>query len=177
MNVAFEVGKTFLPALGMGEGIRFGLDSCGATLMYMFDSPTRQEIRATKSGKRFEIRFITIDGIIWILSKCGNMNWTDAPYNPRLLGSAVSPISIADGEGLALLLMMLDADNAVVKSLRYIGLGTEFSRHLLAEALKVQGQPMSKMDATESIKRTMLAYTTDNIAEMAKERFVIPGTV
>ena len=97
MSVAIEVGKTFLPALGMGEGIKFGIDSGGATLMYMFDSPTRQEIRATKSGKRFEIRFITIDGIIWILSKCGNLNWVDAPYNPRLLSSALDSISITDG--------------------------------------------------------------------------------
>ena len=176
MNVAFKVGKTFLPALGIGEGVRFGIDSAGLTLMYMFSNPTRQEIKSMKSGTRFEIRFITIDGILWILSKCGSLNWTDAPYNPRLLGSAAGPISIADGEGLSLLLMMLDADNAVVKSLRYIGLGTEFSRHLLAETFKLREQPMSRKDAEESIKRTMLSHTTDNIAEMAKERFVIPGT-
>ena len=86
----FEVGKPYLPALGLGEGVRFGIDGSGCFLMYEFNRPTDAEVSATKSGQPFEIKFVTVNGIIWILSKCGTLRWTDAPYNPRLSSSLQS---------------------------------------------------------------------------------------
>ena len=167
MMTRFEVGKPFLPALGLGEGVRFEIGASGATLIYGFSNPTSDEVRATKSGQAFEIRFVTIDGIIWILSKCGNLEWTDAPYNPRLSTGIPGPESITDGGGLGLTLMMLDSGDAVVKSVRLIGLGTEFSRQLLAEAYRCRQQAMTIAQSALSINKAMQAYTTSQLVQMA----------
>ena len=174
---AFEVGKCYTPALGLGEGVRFGINPDGAVLMYGFSNPTADEVKATKSGQDFEIRFVTLNGIIWILSKCGDLAWTDAPYNPRLDSSApLDPASIGDGEGLLLTLMMLNSDNAVVKSVRAIGLGTDFSRRLLTEVSKVRQQAMTLREASASIQRTMVTYPTNMLVQMAKDgdRYRLP---
>lgn len=165
----FEVGKPYTPALGLGEGVRFGINPDGAVLMYGFSNPTAEEVNATKSGQPFEIRFVTLNGIIWILSKCGDLAWTDAPYNPRLDSSApLDPASIGDGEGLMLTLMMLNSDNAVVRSVRAIGLGTDFSRRLLTEVSKVRQQAMTLREASASIQRTMVTYPTNMLVQMTR---------
>ena len=163
----FEVGKPYLPALGLGEGVRFSIGPDGASLIYGFDNPTPKEVEATKSGQAFEIRFVTLSGIIWVLSKCGTLSWTDAPYNPRLSGDFPDLASVIDGAGLGMTLMMLDSRDAVVKSARLIGLGTEFSRRLLEEAINVKRQPMTMTQAGLSIQRTMQSYPTSQLVKMA----------
>ena len=167
----FEVGKPYLPAIGLGEGVRFGIDGTGCTLMYCFNRPTDAEVAAMRSGQSFEIRYITINGIIWILSKCGNLNWTDAPYNPRLSSNLPDPESIQDGSGLALTSIMLDSKDAVVKSARLIGLGTDFSRQLASEVLKVRSQPMTVREAGMSINQTMQMHSTRRLVQMASNGF------
>jgi hypothetical protein len=167
----FEVGKPYLPALGLGEGVRFGIDGSGCFLMYEFNRPTDAEVSATKSGQPFEIKFVTVNGIIWILSKCGTLRWTDAPYNPRLSSSLPDPASIGDKEGLAMTLVMLDSYDAVVKSTRLIGLGTDFSRHLASEVLRVRSQPMTVREAGMSISQTMRMYSTELLVQKASNGF------
>ena len=167
MMTTFEVGKPFLPALGLGEGARFDIGPGGAALVYAFDSPAPGEVGAMSSGQPFEIRFLTIDGIIWILSKCGGLEWTDAPYNPRLSSGMPVLETVAAGAGLGLTLVMLDSRDAVVKSARLIGLGTDFSRRLLLEAAAVRQTAMTMNEAAASIGRTMARYPTERLADMA----------
>lgn len=163
----FEVGKPYLPALGLGEGARFSIGPDGAFLLYAFDRPKPAEVAAMGSGQAFEIRFATIGGIVWILSKCGTLHWTDAPYNPRLSEGIPEPASITDGSGLGLTLVMIDSRDAVVKSARLIGLGTDFSRRLLEEAQTVRKQALTMTQAGLSIHRTMTSYATAQLAKMA----------
>jgi len=167
MNV-FEVGKPYLPALGLGEGVRFGIGETGCELVYGFDAPTLKEVAAMKGGHPFEIRFAPLGGIIWVTSKCGSLEWTDAPYNPRLSGGLPDPSAIKDGSGLSLVLLMLDSRDAVVKSGRFIGLGTGFSRELLEEAARTRKQAMTVRAAELSIAGTMARLTTRQLAEMAR---------
>lgn len=167
MNNVFKVGMPYIPALGLGEGARFSIGEDGAFLLYGFDRPTASEVAAVDSGQGFEIRFVTIGGIIWILTKCGSLNWTDSPYNPRLSSEIPVPESITDGAGLSLMLVMLDSRDAIVKSVRLIGLGTDFSRRLLSEVQEVRKQTMTIMQASLSIQRTMASYPTSKLVKMA----------
>ena len=163
---AFEVGKVYKPAVGIGEGVRFNLSYDGAVLIYAFDNPTAREIAETKSGKSFEIRYTEVNGIIWVTSKCGDLEWTDAPYNPRLSSSLPDP-DFADGEGLALTLVMLDSMSGVVKSTRLIGLGTRFSHYLTEKAIELKDQSMTMAEANRSISQTMAMYSSDQLANIA----------
>lgn len=163
-----EVGKPYLPALGLGEGVRFDVRETGCELVYGFDAPAPKEVAAMKAGQQFEIRFAPLGGIIWVTSKCGSLEWTDAPYNPRLSGGLPDPSVIKDNSGLGLILLMLDSRDAVVKSGRFIGLGTEFSRVLLEEAARTRQQAMTARAGELSIAGTMAKYTTKQLAEMAR---------
>ena len=162
----FEVGKPYEPAIGMGEGVRFTLSSEGGLLLYVFDNPTSEEIDQMRSGKGFEIRFATINGIIWVTSKCGDLEWTDAPYNPRLSGGLPAP-DFEDGEGIALTLVMINAMDGVVKSVRLIGLGTSFSHYLVERSIELRDQPMTMVEANHSINQTMLRNSSRQLADIA----------
>ena len=166
MMEVFEVGKVYKPAIGIGEGVRFDISSAGATLMYVFDAPSPDEVAQMRSGKRFEIRYTEINGILWITSKCGDLEWTDAPYNPRLSSGLPDP-DFNDGEGLALTLVMIDARDAVVKSVRLIGLGTRFSHYLTEKALELREQPMTATAANSSIVQTMMMFDSRQLADIA----------
>ena len=163
----FEVGKVYEPFVGMEEGVRFNLSSSGATLVYAFNNPTPDEVAQMQAGKRFEIRFVEFGGIIWITSKCGNLEWTDAPYNPRL-STGLPASEFEDGEGIALTLVMIDSRNGVVKSTRLIGLGTNFSRYLMEEATGLRSCPMTILDASTSIVHTMDRFSSRQLADISQ---------
>jgi len=161
-----EVGKPCKPFIGMGEGVRFSLSGDGALLAYCFDNPTEHEIAQMKSGKSFEIRCSMIDKILWITSKCGDLAWTDAPYNPRLSQSLLE-WDYDEGEGIALTLVMIDSKTGIVKAARLIGLGTMFSRYLVAKTLELRDDPMTEEEAAESIKWTMARASSEYLAKIA----------
>ena len=68
-------------------------------------------------------------------------------------------------------LVMLDSYDAVVKSTRLIGLGTDFSRHLASEVLRVRSQPMTVREAGMSINQTMRMYSTELLVQKASNGF------
>ena len=150
----------------MGEGVRFDLTYSGGMLMYLFNNPTAHEVEQMKSGKSFEIRFSEINGIIWVTSKCGDLAWTDAPYNPRLSSGLPDP-DFEDGNGIALSLVMIDVPSGIVKSARLIGLGTSFSHYLTEKALEIREQPMTIMDVNRSINSTMAMCSSEHLAKIA----------
>ncbi len=162
----FEVGKVYEPAIGMSEGVRFDLTSSGGILLYGFNNPTAHEVEQMKAGKHFEIRYTEMNGILWITSKCGDLAWTDAPYNPRL-SSGLPDIDFEEGEGIALSLVMIDVPSGIVKSARLIGLGTRFSRYLTEKAIEVREQPMTIMEANRSINATMAMCSSEDLAKVA----------
>ncbi len=165
-----EVGKPFPVMAGRGEGVIFTIDDSGAMLIYNFRRPTEKEIAAVKQDQPFEIRFLELDGIIWILSKCGSLEWTDAPYNPRASSLSVLP-SFGESQGLGLMLLMTDASTAIIKSLRMIGLGTKFSKALIETTAKLRATPMDDYEVAASINNTMNRYSTSQLCQMAQYYF------
>ena len=165
-----EVGKPFPVMAGRGEGVIFNIDDAGAMLIYNFRRPTEKEIAAVKQDQPFEIRFLELDGIIWILSKCGSLEWTDAPYNPRTSQLGNLP-SFGENQGLGLTLMMTDANTAIIKSLRMIGLGTKFSKALIEATANQRAMPMDDYEVAASINNTMNRYSTSQLCQMAQYYF------
>lgn len=169
---SIKVGSVYKPAVGMGEGVKFTLSFDGALLLYAFDDPTPEEIAEMKAGKSFELRYAEIAGILWVTSKCGNLEWTDAPYNPRL-SSSLPPSDFEEGEGLALTLVMVDSRTAVVKALRVIGLETRFSHDLAETASWIKefgdpiDEPMTEHEAESLIRHTMATCSSEHLAKIA----------
>lgn len=170
-----EVGKPYEPIARLSEGVYFDLDDSGARLIYHFARPTEKEIAAMQSGKDFEIKMTELRGILWIVSKCGALNWTDAPYNPRASLLSDSFPRTGSGDGIALQLIMSDARTAEVKSLRLIGLGAAFSAALLEAAQRLRVDGMAPSDVQSAIDEVMQTYSTTQIASMASHRYKLRG--
>ena len=171
-----QIGQIYQPVVGRGEGAIFDIDAAGAKLIYHFYRPTAKELAAVKAGEKFEIRFVELDGLLWILSKCGPLNWADSPYDPHLsLTVEEFPVLEQPDQGLALTLMVTDAETAEIRSLRMIGLGHKFSAALLDRAKALRGQPFSLDAYRTSLQTTMARYTTNQLADIAGDYFKLKG--
>ncbi len=163
----YQVGEKYAPITGRPEGVIFDIDDAGAILIYNFAAPTQKEIDATKAGNRFEIRFIEMGGIIWILSKCGSLEWTDSPYDPHLSVNLTELRRPDPGQGLSLTLMMTDANTTEIKSLRLIGLGEKFSNRLIDTVERVRAKPFDFHIHSLAISAVMAVYDTRKLVDLA----------
>lgn len=168
---SIEVGGTFPLIAGREEGVIFETDASGFLLIYNLNSPTDKEIAAMKSEQPFEIRSVSFGGICWVLSKCGNLAWTDAPYTPHLSAGAKDLQRPNTGLGIALTLLMVDAATNIVKSIRLIGLGERFSLGIYNDIQELLSQPFEREQYFRSVKIAQIAHTTKELVQLASNRY------
>lgn len=168
------VGKPS-PFQGMPEGNFFDFDKGGAVLICNFDRPTAEEISNYHQDRPFEARFVRLEGVLFMLFKFGTLPWIDAPYDLRLTKLATWP-EPEFGEGYGLTVILQDQKTAIVKELRLIGLGTQFSRDLRAEILSVDAtEPLIKPVYDAKISEIYRKYTTNQMVKMSSHYYRIKG--
>ena len=161
-----EVGKPLPYGYQMDEGVIFHANEAGYILLYSFANPTENEIAQMKEGSPFEIAVTRKGGVLWVLSKCGNLSWTDAPFHPALSPKWRELVSPNEDSGTALTLIMSDASTQLVKSLRLIGLGHNFSVKLLSCIKELAEEQFDQTQYNASVNKTMAAYTTKQLLSM-----------
>ena len=108
------------------EGVMFQMMDNTAMLIYFYNQPTKEELDAVQMTKRFALCLDT--GVIFFLSKLGNLPWTDAPFTIHLADGLVAPIeSVKRGEGMALTVLVVDARDGKICAIQVVGLGTKFT--------------------------------------------------
>lgn len=171
-----RTGEPYLPIAGRGEGCFFDFDNTGPKLIYSYAHPTPDEIKDFSAKSPFEIRFLELGGIIWTTHKCGGQPWNDAPYNPRLsLLTDGFPTLETESDGLALNLILTDAEDAVVKYLRVVGLSHKFSAELLSAAKRLRGMRQDLADYRKALAEIPRKYSSRRLADMATHRCRIHG--
>ena len=168
-----EVGKTYMPVVGRPEGVFFDLDEAGYTLIYNFDRPTSAEVSAISAGQPFEIRYTVLSGAIWILTKCGSLNWTDAPFNPHLSLNYADPLETSPGKGTALTVIMTNSADGVVQHIRLIGLGTDFSTALREEVIRLHRAQFDRAAYDSGLASVYAKYPTKALVRMADKYFKV----
>lgn len=166
-----KLGSPLPNVSGHGEGAIFHADENGYILVYNFDRPTQDEIAQMHEGCPFEIAYTVIGGAIWILSRCGTLEWADAPFHPALSPRWDRLPAPAGTEGHALTLIMTDATDTTVKSLRVIGLGHGFSVKLREEIRSLAQKSFDPEEYGRSINNTLAAYSTKKLLSMASEKW------
>lgn len=169
--IKLEVGSVLQAMQGKNEGVYFEADGAGYSLIYNFMSPTEKEIEATKAGQPFEIRFLAIRSALWILSKCGTLNWTDAPFTPHLSRHAAELVRPQnEDEGTMLTLIMTDARDATIKSIRVIGLGHRFSVRLYDAIRELAELPFTPENYNLELALTRM-HPTNELVSMARNYY------
>nr|DAU81933.1 MAG TPA: hypothetical protein [Caudoviricetes sp.] len=64
-----QVGGPFPPLRGAGECVAVNVDSSGILLAYNFNRPSAREIAAMGEAQPFEIRFVRISDILYVLTQ------------------------------------------------------------------------------------------------------------
>ena len=150
----------------------FDADDAGLLLAFNYNSPTTTEIQSFKADTPFEIRFVRIDGILFILAKVGSMPWVDAPYAVQLSRSASFP-QLGENEGYALTLALIDRTTSTVKGLRLIGLGHGFSNDLRSEILTHADDILIQSDYDRKISEIYRRYSTEQLVRFSTKRYKI----
>lgn len=159
------VGKVYKRVAGKPETVYVDHPNTFEIVCH-FNRPTEKELASMKSDAPFEIRFVTVRGILFFVFKCGSESWQDAAFAPQICGNKQFE-EIEDGKGYGLTLMCTDAPSGTVKSLRLIGLGTEFSRALRAEILRLLDEPFNLSLHYSKVNEIYAAYSTNDLMRMA----------
>lgn len=163
-----EVGMRIPEFKRHNEETIFDIADDGATMYVFFNNPSASEIEQFKSGKNFEIRFNLMYDVIMITTKIGNLNWMDAPYTPHLSKHLTKFTIPNEGEGLALTLILVDANNGEIKSIRLLGLSEKFTRSLLGVVMDLRMKEFDRNLYDKNLQK-VFNYTTKQIVGMSKE--------
>lgn len=167
----YEVGGILEKAVGKTEGAYIDVDDAGMQIIILFDGPKPEEIAQFEQEKPFEIRFVTLSDIMMFTLKIGNLNWMDAPYSPHLsLGLTKDFEEIKPGEGLAAMLILADARNAKIKSMRLLGLSEKFSKEFVSEARRLKDKVFVKSQYDYALQNLYRKYETKEIVKLSDIR-------
>lgn len=163
----YKVGQVVKDFIKHQEGAIFDVDDQGASLIVFFNSPTEEEVKQFKSEQRFEIRFTEIYGIIMMTFKIGILNWMDAPYSPHLSKNLTRFVLPSEEQGLGLTLMLVDAATGEIKSIRLIGLSTNFTKKFFGLLMEQKMKEFNVTEYNNSINRIYSIYPTSKIVKMS----------
>jgi hypothetical protein len=158
------------------EGPVFEYFKDGPMLIIAFQSPTAAEIKGIKNGK-FEMGLYECGNILFIVIKvksCGG--WMDAPFSIRLYdGKRTFDWSeeSTEGKGLALHLVLVDANDGILKAQRLIGTSNDFTKGLRSAILKQLEEPFSLAQYHNIVNETYKNLSSDDIANRATCKFII----
>lgn len=167
--IKYEVGKRY-PEFAGQDGVQFGIDDGGASLLIRFSDPDPDEIAQFKEGKPFEIKFTTLYGVMMITTKIGNLNWMDAPYSPHLSKGNTKYQMPQDGQGLGLTIFLADSITGELKSMRLVGLSTRFTQELFKETMSQKMSPFNITEYQNNINRVFQRYSTKDIVKLSNVR-------
>lgn len=150
------------------EGVMFEYTKSGPMLIISMRNPTPGEIEAAKSGK-LEMALYELKPVIFILVKIKGMGgWMDAPFSIRMYDSKGITFDwsepINEGQGLAVHIVLVDANSGIVKAQRLIGTSTAFAKGLRAAIMRQYEEPFSVKDYNAAIDRVYSRYSSDDMA-------------
>lgn len=166
-----SVGNVYDEIIGEPDTIRFDINGNGGVLLVLYNNPTDHEISQFSSGADFEVRFTEILDMIILTFKFGDRNWMDAPYSPHISQNLNLPDYLNKGEGMALTVLLFDTVTGQLKSIRVIGLATEFTIQFMQEIKKNLKLPFNRMQYEITKEFIYSNFTTVQIAEQSKYRY------
>jgi hypothetical protein len=185
-NPNFEIIETGKSRLSMFDGVGDGYlieydESSGFNLYVLLNRVTGEELEAFKPKNYFEIAFTQIYDCGVVCLKFGSMPWGDANFEPRLYTYPLSYPILDEHttEGLAFNVIVVDpSENGLVKSIRMIGLGHEFSMKFIEWCKNQYNTKTADFDKEKYYAKTIKIredYTTNELVAKASFRWKLYG--
>jgi hypothetical protein len=108
------------------------------SLAMMYPYPTAAEVEAVRDGET-QFRVTKVDGVIFLLSKFGDLNWADSPYSWWLNApeNRTIPAVLAPDECITMDVSLIDGSTGITAAQRDTTLTHEVSKTLV-EAIRRQ---------------------------------------
>lgn len=136
---------------------------------------SNEEIEAVRAG-RAEFRLFTREGLLVLLYRFGDMPWSDASYNWHLVSEEerIPPEAPVDeSQGAALTVLLIEANTGILKVIRLIGLGHEFTLALHAEIRKQIAEAFDREEYLRRVELVYRMYSSDQMAQVARIKFAV----
>ena len=166
-----KVGGAYPDSQKLDEKCFFDITDSGALMLLNFRDPTPKEITCTGKPGALEVRFTRLGGVLFLLWKFADMPWVETPYNIQLSNKLKKLDEPKEDEGLSVLIILTDRRTGTIKSLRLVGLSTDFTKLLFAEILYDYKYPSvihkSRIDYDNLIYQIQNNYDTMDIVNLA----------
>lgn len=127
----YQVGRKYPEWATKGDIIQMNYQDGFWNFIIGFPGITLEEVKNVQLGHA-QFAFADIDDCLFLLTKFGDFDWMDAPYEPRLYSEPQEYTSFAQGEGAPFFVFSVDTNTGELKAIRALGLGNVLSNRLHA---------------------------------------------
>jgi hypothetical protein len=168
-----KVGELFIPGqTRYQENVWFEYTASGPFLIFAFQNPNPKEIQAAKTGK-VELALYEDGPVLFILHRIDGLeDWSDCPFSVRLCKNVEFDWSeeIQEGYGLALNIVLIDADTGILLAQRVVGTSTEFAREIRGAILRQLEHPFDEHIYNKKIDQIYSQLSSQQILRRAKAK-------
>lgn len=168
-----EVGKPFKEFLGKGEGVVLEIIGSVGLLVFMLNNIREDEVKQFSNSNPMEFRMTAMEDVLMFTVKVGDLPWSDAPYSPHLSSPCTEIGKIPEGQGIALNIVLMDATTGIVKAIRTVGLGHDFSCHMKEQIERLWKKPFHINTYDQILDRIYEKYSPEDIAKISPYRCYI----
>lgn len=173
----YEVGKPYHPGKTRWQpGSDFNYRSNTLELRLMFDKLTHSDIRAIRRGPA-TFAFTVIDDIVFFLFEFGRAcPWSDNSYSIHLVpeNERTIPPELAPGEQAVLTIILISAEDGIIRALRQISLVHDFSKALYDSIREQAHKPFTQAEHDRQIAAAYRRYPrTEALVRTAKASCIV----
>jgi len=175
---SFKVGELYNPKVKQWpEGTQYNFRRGQHELLLFFAGPSAREVTAVRNGEA-EFALYAEGPLLVLLYRFGapgeGVPWSDATYAWHLAEPAERDLPSADLEArfrALLQVMLIDADSGVLRAIRALSLGHEFTVALHGAIRAQAAQPWDSAAFDRAVDRLYARYqTTEELLAVAQHR-------
>lgn len=142
-------------------------DMSGLTLYYFLNSPNETEAASFLCDRPFQITFTPITDVGFFCFRIGQLPWSDCVFSPNAYSRRPALEPIAPRKGYALTVLLIDSSSGEIKSIRLIGLGSDFSIKFREWCLEVLDKEVSNEHYAAVTQSVFQRYNSAELAQRA----------
>lgn len=161
------VGEKFPSSTPASDGAYYEFDNSGHALKIFAADLSAHEIKAIRKGRAI-FGVYEKDGILFLLSKFGDMDWMDAPYHAGLYDINRRPeiVELTENSRAFLQVFLVDTQDGKLKGMRGMTLGRMTTQKIYQIAERQLQAGISQSEYQSSVSRAMI-FSSDQMAQAA----------
>lgn len=141
-------------------------------LLLFFRDPSDEEIKAVKSSPA-EFALVVEQDIISLLYHFESIPWSDTAYTWHMVPAdqRTLPVDVPAGLGALMTIILIDASTGIVKAIRAVSLGTDFTNALHKAIREQAGKPFDRERYDDQLNKLFVRYPTHMLLTRAIARY------